>query len=81
MGATLTVRLHETVAKALAEEAARTSRPKGRIVQEALEAHLRRKRPTALEALRRYAGTVTGPPDLSTGRHHLDDFGRRRRHR
>jgi hypothetical protein len=79
MSATLTVRLDDALAKALADEAQRTSRPKGRIVSEALEAHLRRKRPTALQALQPYVGCVDGPPDLSTNKKYLATLGKRRR--
>ena len=79
MSETLTVRLDESLAKALADEAERTSRPKGRIVSEALEAHFRRTRPSALQALQQYVGSITGPSDLSTNRKYLSTLGGRRR--
>jgi len=79
MSETLTVRLDDAIAKALADEAERTSRPKGRIVIEALDAHFRRTRASALQAVRPYVGCVTGPPDLSTNKRYLATLGRRRR--
>ena len=79
MSETLTVRLDDALAKALADEAQRSSQPKGRIVAEALEAHFRRTRSSALQALRQYVGCVSGPPDLSTNKRHLATLGRRRR--
>jgi predicted transcriptional regulator len=79
MSETLTVRLDDALAKALADEAERSSRPKGRIVAEALEAYFRRTRTSALQALQQYVGCMTGPSDLSTNRKHLATLGRRRR--
>jgi hypothetical protein len=79
MSETLTVRLDDVLAKALADEADRTSRPKGRIVAEALQAHFRRTRPSALQALQPYVGCVSGPSDLSTNKTYLATLGRRRR--
>ena len=79
MSETFTVRLDDALARALADEAERTSRPKGRIVAEALQAHLRRVRPTALNALSQYVGCLAGPADLSTNRKHLSGLGGRRR--
>lgn len=79
MSETLTVRLDDALAKALADEARRTARPKGRIVSEALSAHFRSTRTSALDALQRYVGCVEGPPDLSTNRAYLTSLGKRRR--
>jgi hypothetical protein len=79
MSETLTVRLDDALARALADEAERSSRPKGRIVAEALEAHFRRARTSALDAFQQYVGCVTGPSDLSTNKKHLATLGRRRR--
>lgn len=79
MSETLTVRLAESLAKALADEAERTSRPKGRIVSEALEAHFRRTRPSARQALQQYVGSIAGPSDLSTNREYLSTLGGQRR--
>ncbi len=79
MSETLTIRLDDALARALADEAKRTTRPKGRIVSEALEAHFRRTRPSALHALRRHVGCVEGPADLSTNKTYLAALGQRRR--
>lgn len=77
MSQPLTVRLDDALAKALAEEAERTGRPKSRIVAEALAAHLHRTRSGALQALQRYVGCITGPADLSTNKKHLSTLGSR----
>lgn len=79
MNETLTIRLDQAIAKALAEEAKRTSRSKGHVVRQALVEHLRRSRPSALDALGKYIGIISGPADLSTNKKHLADLGRRRR--
>jgi hypothetical protein len=76
---TLTVRLDNTVAEQLAEEAKRTKRSKGQIVRDALADYLRRSRPNALQAARKYVGCVDGPADLSTNRKYLARLGRRRK--
>ena len=78
MSETLTVRLDDDVAAALAEEARQTNRPKGRIVREALKEHLRGSRPDALSALKQYAGLMTGPADLATNKKHLAGLGKPR---
>jgi hypothetical protein len=75
----LTVRLDESVAEQLADEARRTKRSKGQIVREALADYLRRSRPSALQAARKYVGCMNGPADLSTNKKHLADLGKRRR--
>lgn len=81
MGHTLTVRLDDDVARALDEAAKRTSRPKGRIVRDALRAHLVSDNASVLGALAKYAGVVDGPRDLSTNKKHLASLGRPRRDR
>jgi len=79
MSETLTVRLDDEMAIALAREAARTHRPKGQIVREALHKHLRRKQRSALEVLQEHVGSITGPEDLSVNKAHLATFGKGRR--
>lgn len=79
MSKTLTLRLEDDVAEALEGEARRTNRSKGRIVRDALKDHLRRERPSALEALKKYAGIIEGPEDLSTNKKYLAGFGKARR--
>jgi hypothetical protein len=76
---TLTIRLDESVAAQLAEEAKRTKRSKGQIVREALAEYMRRSRPNALQAARKYVGCFDGPADLSTNKKHLAGLGRRRK--
>lgn len=79
MEGTLTVRLDEVVAEQLAEEARRTKRSKGQIVREALADYMRRSRPNALQAARKYVGRIEGPADLSTNKKHLAGIGQRRK--
>jgi hypothetical protein len=76
---TLTIRLDESVAEQLTEEAKRTKRSKGQIVREALADYMRRSRPNALQAASKYVGCVDGPADLSTNKKHLAGLGRRRK--
>jgi predicted transcriptional regulator len=79
MSKTLTVRLEDDVAEALEGEARRTNRSKGRIVREALKDHLNKEGRTALEALKKYAGIIEGPEDLSTSKKYLTGIGKTRR--
>jgi hypothetical protein len=80
VSSTLTVRLDPTTAKALAEEASRTHRPRGEIVRQALVEHFsRRKGPSALDAFTSVVGCLSGPPDLATNKKHLKGLGKRRR--
>jgi len=77
MSESLTVRLDGELASSLAEEAARTNRPRGEIVRQALAEHFKRRRRSALDALREHVGAVDGPRDLSTNKKHLRSMGRR----
>ena len=76
MSKTLNVRFEDDLAKALEREARRTNRSKGRIVQDALKDHLGKGHTSALEALKKYAGIIEGPTDLSINKKYL--AGRRR---
>lgn len=62
MGNTLTVRLPEELQKRLREKSRRTGLPIGRIVRESLENTLDKNEP----AWMKYAGTFTGPRNLSS---------------
>ena len=75
----MTIRLQDELAESLEMEARRTNRSRGRILQDALRAHLRTPRPHALDALKKYAGIVEGPVDLSTNKKHLAGFGKGKR--
>src|SRR5262245_4919438 len=79
MSKTLTVRLEDDVAEALEREARRTNRSKGRVVRDALKDHLNKGRRSALEALKKYAGIIEGPEDLSTNKKYLAGLGKPRR--
>jgi hypothetical protein len=79
MDETLTIRLNAETARALEDEARRTNRSKGRVVRDALSAHLSGSPQNALRGLAKYAGCMAGPPDLSTSKRHLKGLGRTRR--
>jgi Ribbon-helix-helix protein, copG family len=63
MGNTVTVRLSEDLLKRLREKSRRTGLPVGRVVRESLESTLG---PENEPAWMKYAGTVTGPKNLSS---------------
>lgn len=79
MNETLTIRLEQTIAKALEEEAERTNRSKGHVVRQALTEHLLRTRSSALDVLGKYAGAIDGPADLAMNKKYLASLGRRRK--
>jgi hypothetical protein len=79
MSQTLTVRLDPALLVALDNESRRSKRSKGRIVREALDEHLKRSHPNALQAFGKYVGIVKGPRDLSTNKQYLRGFGKTRR--
>jgi len=62
MGDTITIRLPEALQKRLKERARRTGLPVNRIVRESLESTLEKDEP----AWMKYAGTFSGPRDLSS---------------
>ena len=79
MSKTLTIRLEDDVAEALDGEARRTNRSKGRIVRDALKDHLNKGHRSAMEALKKYAGIIDGPEDLSSNKKYLAGLGKPRR--
>lgn len=62
MGNTITLRLPEELQKRLKEKSRRTGIPVNRIVRESLESTLERDE----HAWMKYAGTISGPKDLSS---------------
>jgi hypothetical protein len=78
---TLTIRLDAETARLLEEASRATRRSKGEVVRQALRERLRRRRPTALDALSRFVGVMEGPSDLSSNKEHLRGPGRARRSR
>lgn len=77
---TITVKLPEPLAARLRVTARKRSSTQSAVVREALEAHLD-ERPASsagsgLDLVRDLAGSVKGPPDLSTNRRHLRGYGR-----
>jgi predicted transcriptional regulator len=73
---TLTVRLDESLANALEQEARATGLSKGEIAREALESRLAAG--PKLKVMRRYFGTATGPPDLSSNKAYRRDWKTKR---
>lgn len=73
---TRSVRLDADDARALDEAARRSGRTKGRVVKEALRAHLGVNDGSALDAFASVTGIVRGPADLSTNKKHLRGLGR-----
>jgi len=62
MSNTLTIRLPEELLEQLRHRARRTGLPMGRVVRESLEKTLGNEEP----AWMKYAGTMSGPKDLSS---------------
>jgi predicted transcriptional regulator len=75
----VTVRLDDEAAKALDREARRTNRSRSLIIREALAARFAMRPSDARTALAKYAGSMSGPSDLSTNKQHLAGLGRRGR--
>jgi predicted DNA-binding protein len=63
MGNTITIRLPEELAEWLRSTARKTGLPVGRLVRDQLELA---KRETGDKPFLRYAGVMSGPPDLSS---------------
>lgn len=63
MGNTITIRLPEELANWLKSTARKTGVPVGRLVRDQLEVA---KRETGDKPFLRYAGVMSGPPDLSS---------------
>lgn len=73
---TLTIRLDESLASALDQEARNTGRSKGEIAREALQTRLRTS--GKLTVMRRYFGTAKGPSDLSSNKSYRRDWKKKR---
>jgi hypothetical protein len=76
MNESLTVRLGETLAHALHEEARQTGLAKGEIARQALEARLQRR--GTLSVMQRYFGAMRGPADLSTNKAYRRNWSKKR---
>ena len=76
---TITFKLPEPLAARLRVTVRKRGSTQSAIVREALEAHLDQSSATTgsgLDLVRDLAGSVKGPPDLSTNRRHLRGYGR-----
>jgi Arc/MetJ-type ribon-helix-helix transcriptional regulator len=77
---TISVKLPEPLAARLRVTVRKRSSTQSAVVREALEAHLGqssvRDAGSGLDLVRDLAGSVNGPPDLSTNRRHLRGYGR-----
>jgi len=76
MNRTFSIRLDDETSRVLEEEVRRTNQSKGKVIREALLERRQSKIRTALDGLRKYAGIMEGPADLSTNKEHLAGFGR-----
>lgn len=76
MNDTLTIRLGEQLAHALQAEARQTGLPKGEIARQALAARLQSR--GGLSVMRRHAGAMRGPADLSTNKAYRRQWGKKR---
>jgi hypothetical protein len=72
---TLTIRLGKKLALALDHEVRQSGLAKQKIVRQALESRLQGSRKLAV--MRRYFGTICGPPDLSTNKLYRRNWGKR----
>jgi len=80
MNETLTIRIDGELMRGLESEARRARVSKGVVVRDAIRQRLKKKsRPTALDALGGLRGIMEGPPDLSTNKKYLANFGKGRR--
>ena len=62
--------------RGLEREARRSGTSKGEVVREAIRQRLKTKsKPTAFDALSALCGIMEGPPDLSTNKKYLANFG------
>jgi predicted transcriptional regulator len=77
---TLSLKVPETLNDQLEELARETRRSKSMVIRMAIEAYQRRGRraekKSFLAQARDLAGSVDGPPDLSTNRKHFETYGR-----
>jgi len=80
MKESLTIRVDGELMRGLESEARRAGTSKGEIVRDALRHRLKKKsKPTAFDALSSLCGIMEGPPDLSTNKKYLANFGKGRR--
>jgi Arc/MetJ-type ribon-helix-helix transcriptional regulator len=76
---TITLKLPDALAARLRAVVERRSRTQSEVVREALEQHLDGETATVgscLDLARDLAGSLSGPPDLSSSRRHLRGYGR-----
>ena len=77
---TITLKLPERLAARLRVAVRTRGSTQSAVVREALEAHLDQGVPdgrgSVLDLARDLAGSVAGPPDLSTNRRHMRGYGR-----
>lgn len=76
MNDTLTIRLGEKLAHALADEARETGLAKGEIARQALEIRLQKS--GKLAVIQRHFGAMRGPADLSTNRIYRRSWNKKR---
>ena len=81
MKTTLSIRIDADLAGLLKEESDRTQVSRAEIIRDALRGRLLKKRNKQPNGLLKFAGCISGPPDLSTNKKYLVGFGRPDRNR
>ncbi len=80
MNETLSIRLDNDLMRSLEAEARRSRTSKGEVVRDAIRQRLKKKgKPSAFDAMSDLCGIISGPPDLSTNKKYLLNFGKGRR--
>lgn len=77
---TISLKLSDSLEQRVASEARKRGVSKSQLVRDALESYLQNggavEGPSCLDLSRDLAGSVEGPPDLSTNPKYLEGFGR-----
>ena len=79
MNQTLSIRIDSELMQSLEAEACRARTSKGEVVRDAIRQRLKKKhKPSAFDAMSNLCGIISGPPDLSTNKKYMANFGKGR---
>ncbi len=77
---TIAIKLPDHLLSEIQNSAAQRGETRSQIMREALELYLKKDKSegikSCLDLVRDLAGCVQGPPDLSTNKAHMDEYGR-----
>jgi metal-responsive CopG/Arc/MetJ family transcriptional regulator len=73
---TISLKLPEGLDRALDEFAKTSGTSRSKVIRDALERYLGEGGGSIADRARDLAGCLEGPSDLSSGRHHMDGYGR-----